>query len=132
MEDKRIRQLVIALLLVVLALGILSLVSTALNLIVPVAIAGIGAFAFYKIVLKGRHSPQVMSDELAESSGATVDEMDVIDEDDDDLSLDDEDEEAARQRLSALDRAQSDFPGKVDARRRNPRANQIAQAAPAR
>lgn len=69
MDDKRIRYLAIALLAVVLFLGLFSLVSTALQLIVPLAIAGAAAFAFYKIALEGRDSPAVMEDEVAEAAG---------------------------------------------------------------
>ena len=104
-EDKRFRQLVIAVLLVVLALGVMSLVSTALQLIVPLALIAGGAFAFYKIVLEGRDKPEAMSDELAESGGIV--DMQGADMADDDQR--DADDEEARQRLSAIERARSDF-----------------------
>ena len=44
-NDKRIRQLVIAVLVVILALGLLSLVSTVFQMIVPLALVIGGAFA---------------------------------------------------------------------------------------
>ena len=107
LNDKRIRQLVIAVLLVILALGLLSLVSTVFQMIVPLAIVIGGAFAFYKIVLEGRDKSEAMADEIAESSSADAalgegayhdasDDMDV-------------EEAEAGQRLSALDRARSEF-----------------------
>ena len=94
-EDKRFRQLVIAVLLVVLALGLMSLVSTALQLIVPLALILGGGFAFYKIVLEGRDKPEAMTDEIAEASGV-VDmraDDDLADDDTSDKEID-EDEEA--------------------------------------
>ena len=109
LEDKRIRQLVIALLVVVLVLGALSLVSTALQLLVPLAIVAAGAFAFYKIVLAGRDKSEVMEDEVAESSGVVL-ENSVGEDAREDIPQSDEDNEtAARQRLSALEQAQSEF-----------------------
>ena len=107
MEDKRIRYLVVAVLAVVLILGLLNIISTAFSLLVPLAIAAAGAFAFYKIVLEGRGSPDVMEDEIAETSGAVYDETSVADASDD--SVDADDEEEARQRLSAVERARSDY-----------------------
>ena len=107
LNDKRIRQLVIAVLLVILALGLLSLVSTVFQLIVPLAIVIGGAFAFYKIVLEGRDQSAAMQDEIAESAMA----------DDEDIAMAtvaesadmDADQAQARERLSALDQARSDF-----------------------
>ena len=110
-EDKRFRQLVIAVLLVVLALGLMSLVSTALQLIVPLALILGGGFAFYKIVLEGRDQPQAMADEIAEASGAVnmrADD-DLADDDTSDNEIDEDEDEEARQRLSAIERARSDF-----------------------
>ena len=110
-EDKRFRQLVIAVLLVVLALGVMSLVSTALQLIVPLALILGGGFAFYKIVLEGRDQPQAMADEIAEASGAVnmrADD-DMADDDTSDNEIDEDEDEEARQRLSAIERARSDF-----------------------
>lgn len=106
-NDRRIRQLVIAVLLVILALGLLSLVSTALQLILPLALMGIGGFAFYKIVLEGRDQPAAMSDELAESSRASEPLSDAGFQ----TAADQSDAEAdlARERLSAIDRARSDY-----------------------
>ncbi len=107
LNDKRIRQLVIAVLLVILALGLLSLVSTALQLILPLTLIAIGGFAFYKIVLEGRDQPTAMADELAEASGAS----DSLPDSDYHSSADQADEEdaSARQRLSTIDQARSDF-----------------------
>ncbi|MYE27687.1 MAG: hypothetical protein F4X87_10840 [Chloroflexi bacterium] len=109
MEDKRIRYLVVAVLAVVLILGLLNIISTAFSLIVPLAIVTAGAFAFYKIVLQGRDSPDVMEDEVAESAGVDFDEAVVADASEDSADVDDDDDLAARQRLSALKRAESDF-----------------------
>lgn len=106
-QDKRIRQLVIAVLVVILALGLLSLVSTVFQMIVPLALVIGGSFAFYKIVLEGRDAPEAMDDELAESSGLAAHDsaLQAADADTDD----DEDEAAALERLSAAERAQSEF-----------------------
>ncbi len=106
-SDKRIRQLVIALLLVILALGLLSLVSTVFQMIVPLAIVIGGAFAFYKIVLEGRGEPEAMEDEIAESASADVIIGDAVNRD---QSADlDAGEAEARRRLSAVERARSEF-----------------------
>lgn len=109
-NDKRIRQLVIAVLVVILALGLLSLVSTVFQMIVPLALVIGGAFAFYKIVLEGRDAPdslEAMEDELAESSGLEAGELalDVAQADMDDG----EDVSEALERLSAAGRARSEF-----------------------
>ena len=109
MEDKRMRYLLIAALAVVFALGALNIISTAFSLLVPLAIvAGIG-FAFYKIVLEGRGSAAVMDDEIAESGGVTVDEAigETAVENRDDA--DGREESEARQRLSAVERARSEY-----------------------
>jgi len=107
MEDKRIRYLAVALLAVVLVLGLFSLVSTALQLIVPLAIASAAAFAFYKIVLEGRDSPAVMEDEIAEAAGVARAESigETLDTDRDGGDAGAE----ARQRLSAVERARSEL-----------------------
>ena len=108
-NDKRIRQLVIAVLAVVLALGLLSLVSTVFQLIVPLALAIGGAFAFYKIVLEGRDAPdaaEAMDDELAESSGLAAADLASHAG----YAADQDAEEAgAPQRLSAVERARSEL-----------------------
>ena len=75
LNDKRIRQLAVAVLVVILALGLLSLVSTVFQMIVPLALVIGGAFAFYKIVLEGRDTPEAMDDELAESSGLAAGDL---------------------------------------------------------
>ena len=105
--DKRVRQLVIAVLLVILALGLLSLVSTVFQMIVPLAIVIGGAFAFYKIVLEGRDKPDAMEDEIAESGAvaSVVGETELPDESADIEAAEGE----ARRRLSAVERARSEF-----------------------
>lgn len=108
LEDKRIRYLVVAVLAVVLILGLLNIISTAFSLLVPLAIVAAGAFAFYKIALEGRDSPDVMEDEVAESSGVAFDEADVADVSEASVDTDDDDDLAARQRLSAVEWARSD------------------------
>ena len=113
LEDKRIRYLLVAVLAVVLILGLLNIISTAFSLLIPLAIVAAGAFAFYKIVLEGRESPDVMEDEVAESAGAVYDEMSNADAGEDSVDVDVENEEDARQRLSAVERAQSDFFGRA-------------------
>ena len=109
MDDKRIRYLVIAVLLVVLALGLLSLVSTVFQLIIPLALVAVGGFAFYKIVLEGRDNSEAMEDEVAESTGAAIDALLSAEELGDDEIAADEDEVEARERLSAVERAQTEF-----------------------
>ena len=99
-EDKRIRYLVIAVLAVVLVLGLLNIISTAFSLLVPLAIAAAGAFAFYKIVLEGRDRGDVMADEIAEAAGAGSDSSAASADHDVEYADDeDEDETQARQRL---------------------------------
>ena len=105
MNDKRIRQLVIAILGVILVLGLLSLVSTVFQMIVPLAILAVGAFAFYKIVLEGRDKPAAMEDELAESTDIVV--GDLAESASDDARLNSE--AAAQERLSAVEQARSEF-----------------------
>ncbi|MCY4063945.1 MAG: hypothetical protein OXG53_16350 [Chloroflexi bacterium] len=105
MEDKRIRALLIAALVVVLVLGLLNIISTAFSLLVPLALVAIGGFAFYKIVLEGRDSNDVMEDEVAESAGVAIEEA----ADEEQADADDGDDSEARQRLSAVERAQSEF-----------------------
>lgn len=110
-QDKRIRQLAVAVLVVILALGLLSLVSTVFQMIVPLALVIGGAFAFYKIVLEGRDAPdsqEAMDDELAESSGLAAGDL-ALNVAQADMDDDDEDESEALQRLSAAERAQSEF-----------------------
>ncbi len=105
MNDKRIRQLVIAILGVILLLGLLSLVSTVFQMIVPLAILAVGAFAFYKIVLEGRDKPAVLEDELAQSTGISPEDLDQSASDDARLNS----EAAAQERLSAVEQARSEF-----------------------
>ncbi|MCY3915567.1 MAG: hypothetical protein OXG49_06090 [Chloroflexi bacterium] len=105
MEDRRIRILLIAALVVVVVLGALNIISTAFSLLVPLALVAGGGFAFYKIVLEGRDSDDVMEDEVAESAGVVIAEA----ESEDQAATDDSEESRARQRLSAVERARSDF-----------------------
>lgn len=108
-NDKRIRQLVIAVLVVILALGLLSLVSTVFQMIVPLALAIGGGFFFYKIAIEGRDAPEIvdaMDDELAEASGMAAADLAL---DEVPADADDEDDSAALERLSAAELAQSEF-----------------------
>lgn len=105
MNDKRVRQLALAILAVILVLGLLSLISTVFQMIVPLAILAVGAFAFYKIVLEGRDKPAAMEDEIAESAGSIAEAVDEITSDDARVNS----EAAAQERLSALDQARSEF-----------------------
>jgi len=108
MDDKRIRYLLIAALVVVVALGVLNIISTAFSLLVPLAVIAVGGFAFYKIALEGRDSGKVMTDEVAETSGIVLDDASGGSSDVDSLD-DSDDESAARERLSAIARAQNEF-----------------------
>ncbi len=105
MNDKRIRQLVIAILGVILVLGLLSLVSTVFQMIVPLAILAVGAFAFYKIVFEGRDKPAALEDELAQSTGISLEDLHQSASDDARLNS----EAAAQERLSAVEQARSEF-----------------------
>lgn len=109
MDDKRIRYLLIAVLVVVLALGLLNIISTAFSLLVPLAIIAVGGFAFYKIALEGRNTKDVMEDEVAETSGAVLAEASGERADEDQGEADDADAAQAHGRLSAAERARSDF-----------------------
>lgn len=109
LEDRRIRYLAVAVLAVVLVLGLLNIISTAFSLLIPLAIVAAGAFAFYKIVLEGRESPDVMEDEVAESAGAVLDDSIGVQVSEDLAQADEGADAEARQRLSAVERAQSDF-----------------------
>lgn len=108
-EDKRIRTLLIAALVVILVLGLLNIISTAFSLLVPLALVAVGGFAFYKIVLEGRGSGDVMEDEVAESGGVALDEVGVEAADEDHADSDERDDSGARGRLSAVERARSEF-----------------------
>ena len=109
MDDKRIRYLLIAVLVVVLVLGLLNIISTAFSLLVPLAIVAVGGFAFYKIVLEGRDAAEVMEDEVAETSGVVLAEAIGEAADEDRVDADDGDELEARQRLSAVERARNKY-----------------------
>lgn len=105
--DRRVRLLIIAVLAVVLVLGLLNIVSTALSLLVPLALLTVGAFAFYKIVLQGRDQPEAMQDEVAEASGHAGEALhsDGVS----DAGAAAIEAEEARQRLSAVERARNDY-----------------------
>ena len=105
LADKRMRYLLIAVLVVVLVLGLLNIISTAFSLFVPLAIIAVGGFAFYKVALEGRDSNDVMEDEVAETTSLALDA--AIGEAG--LDAHEADENEARQRLSAVERARSDF-----------------------
>lgn len=109
MEDKRIRYLLIAALVVVLALGALNIISTAFSLLVPLALVAVGGFAFYKIALEDRDSDKAMDDEVAESTGVAIAEASGEGADEDHADNGDREESGARRRLSAVERARSDF-----------------------
>lgn len=109
LDDKRIRYLLIVVLVVVLVLGLLNIISTAFSLLIPLAVVGGIAFAFYKLVIEGRDTAEVMEDEIAASAGAVLDSPYDADASVDPSADDDEDEAAARQRLSALERAQNAY-----------------------
>lgn len=112
MNDKLIRQLVIAALVIVVALGVFSLISTLLQLAIPLAVLGIGGFAFYKIVLEGRDVPEVMEDEVAESSAMVVEgtaEAVTSTVASEDVVTPEETQQQAEERLSAVEKAQRDY-----------------------
>ena len=105
MDDKRIRYLLVAALLVVLVLGLLNVISTAFSLLVPLAIVAVGGFAFYKIVIEGRDANAAMADEVAETAAVELDQaVSEADPDEDEAG-----DTKARQRLSAIERARGDF-----------------------
>ena len=103
MNDKRIRQLVIAVLLVILALGLLSLISSLFQMIVPLAIVAAGVFAFYKVVLEGRDKKEAMTDEIAESAGLKVDAATSSEDAKEDI------EDVVGRRLSAVQQAEQEY-----------------------
>lgn len=92
MHDKRLRYLLIAVLLVLLALGLLNVIATAFSLLLPLALLAAGGFAFYKIALEGR-----------DDAATAASDEDITEED-----------PAARQseaqtRLSAVERARREL-----------------------
>lgn len=109
LDDKRIRYLLVAVLVVVLILGLLNIISTAFSLLVPLAIVAAGGFAFYKIVLEGRNAEAVMDDEIADSQGFNLAAAGGADAEVEEAEANDEDTSDARLRLSAVERAQSEF-----------------------
>jgi len=122
MDEKLIRQIVFVILGIVVVLGVLSLVSTLVQMIVPLAVLGIGGFAFYKIVLEGRDEPDAMEDEVAETSAmvvqGTADPVTQVQPDtqvtnDDDIVVEvktpEETQQEAEERLSAVEKAQRDY-----------------------
>ncbi len=109
LDDKRIRYLLIAVLVVVLILGLLNIISTAFSLLVPLAIIAAGGFAFYKIVLEGRNSDAVMEDEIADSQGFNLAAASGAGAEEEPAEAHDEDVSEARGRLSAVERARSEY-----------------------
>ena len=112
LDDKRVRTLAIALLVVLLVLGLLNIISTAFSLLVPLAAAAAIAFAFYKLAIEGRDAndaKDVMEDEIAASAGAAGDRGKDAEMNHEREGNDEEDEAAARKRLSAMERAQSAY-----------------------
>ncbi len=109
LDDKRIRYLLIAVLVVLLILGLLNIISTAFSLLVPLAIIAAGGFAFYKIVLEGRNSDAVMEDEVADSQGFNLAAASGADAEEEPAEAHDEDVSEARGRLSAVERARSEY-----------------------
>ncbi|GEM_PF-1169652 len=122
MDEKLMRQIIYVVLGIVVVLGVLSLVSTLLQMIVPLAVLGIGGFAFYKIVLEGRDEPEVMQDEVAETSNMVVqstaetvapEQTETVTETADEIAVDvqtpEETQQQAEERLSAVEKAQRDY-----------------------
>ena len=107
MNDKLVRQMVFIALGIIIVLGAISLISTLLQMIVPLAVLGIGGFAFYKIVLEGRDTTEVMTDEVAETSAmvveGTAETVSPAQE------TPQETEAQAEERLSATEQAQRDY-----------------------
>lgn len=111
MDDKRIRQLVIAVLVIIGILGVISLVSTLVQMIVPLAIVAAGVFAFYKIVLEGRDKSEAMEDEVAETSGLVVQATaePVVETVETPAEVQEEEQPTPEQRLSKADQARLDY-----------------------
>lgn len=112
MDDKRIRQMVFIVLGIIILLGAVSLLQTLLQLVIPLAVFGIGGFAFYKIVLEGRDVPEVMDDEVAETSAMVVEgtAQSVTPATEKTTATSTEDIEAhAKERLSATEQAKRDY-----------------------
>jgi len=119
MDEKLIRQIVFVILGIVVVLGVLSLLSMLVQLIVPIAVLGIGGFAFYKIVLEGRDEPEAMDDEVAETSNMVVQGTaepvvsETNDNADSEIVIEDkspeETQQEAEERLSAVEQAQQDY-----------------------
>jgi hypothetical protein len=108
MNDKLVRQMIFIALGIIILLGAISLIQTLLQMIIPLAVLGIGGFAFYKIVLEGRDdSPQVMGDEVAETSSMVVEGTaeSVIPE----QTTPEEITTQAEERLSATEQAKRDY-----------------------
>ncbi len=107
MDDKLIRQMVFIVLGIIIILGAISLLQTLIGMIIPLAVLGIGGFAFYKIVLEGRDVPEVMEDEVAETSSmvieGTAEAVAPVNE------TIDETETQAKERLSAAEQAKRDY-----------------------
>lgn len=118
MDDKLLRQIVFVVLGIIVVLGVLALLQMLVQMIIPLAMIGIGGFAFYKFVLEGRDKPEAMADEVAESSGMVVEgvaetvestrEIETA-EPTETISTPEETEKQAQERLSAVEKAQRDY-----------------------
>jgi hypothetical protein len=112
MDDKLIRRMIFIALGIIIALGAFALLQTLLSMIIPLAVLGIGGFAFYKIVLEGRDAPQAMDDEVAETSAMVVEstaEAVIQQPDTTDTTTPEEIETQAEERLSATEQAKRDY-----------------------
>lgn len=116
MDDKRVRQLVFIVLGIIGILAAISLVQTLVQMIIPIAIFAIGGFAFYKIVWEGRDTPEAMQDEVAETSGQIVEStaetvpLTEVEQNIEEIPQEtDETEKQAKERLSAVEKAQRDY-----------------------
>lgn len=118
MDDKLLRQIVFVVLGIIAVLGVLALLQMLVQMIIPLAVIGIGSFAFYKLVLEGRDKPEAMADEVAESSGMVVEgvaetvestrETETV-EPTETVITPEETEKQAQERLSAVEKAQRDY-----------------------
>lgn len=113
MDDKLIRRMVFIALGIIIVLGAITLLQTLLGMIIPLAVLGIGGFAFYKIVLEGRDAPQAMADEVAETSAmvveSTAEAVGSVAEQPDTVTPEETEETQAEERLSATEQAKRDY-----------------------
>lgn len=115
MDDKLIRQMVIIVLGIIGILAAITLIQTLIQMIIPISVIAIGGFAFYKIVLEGRDSPETMEDEVAETSGMVIKgTAEPVAEKEEEIPIKvidqvEEAEQQAQERLSAVEKAQRDY-----------------------